>query len=53
MQTIILTFVLIALMSFMAAGCLAIEGEIALGFLGAFIGFLSFRTAGWFEHNYA
>lgn len=52
MRLIILTLIIIAGMSMIAAFALAAEGEILWGLGGAVIGFLSFRMAGWFEHNY-
>lgn len=52
MRFIIITLIVIAAMSMIAAFALAAEGELLWSLLGSVIGFLSFRLAGWFEHHY-
>lgn len=52
MRIIIVTLFIIAMMSMIAAFALAAEGEHLWALGGAVIGFLSFRLAGWFDHNH-
>ncbi|AWH14549.1 hypothetical protein [Aeromonas phage 13AhydR10PP] len=52
MRAIILTLIIMAAMSMIAAFGLAAEGEMLWSCAGILIGFLSFRGAGWFEYHY-
>ncbi|AWH15024.1 hypothetical protein [Aeromonas phage 85AhydR10PP] len=51
MRFIIITLIVMAGMSMIAAFALLAEGEPALSLVGGLIGFLSFRAAGWFDHK--
>ncbi|MGL4355681.1 MAG: hypothetical protein ACRCTP_17750 [Aeromonas popoffii] len=52
MRFIIITLIIVAAMSMMAAFALAAEGELLWSLGGSIIAFLSFRLAGWFEHHH-
>ncbi|APU01191.1 hypothetical protein [Aeromonas phage 32] len=52
MRFIIITLIIMAGMSMIAAFALAAEGEHLWALGGAVISFLSFRGAGWFDHHH-
>lgn len=52
MRFIIVSLMVMAGMSMIAAFALAAEGEVLWSCVGSAIAFLSFRCAGWFEYHY-
>ncbi|MGL5286179.1 MAG: hypothetical protein ACRC8D_08570 [Aeromonas sp.] len=46
------TIILLALMTYLAAGCLITEGEYLWAAGGAVLGFIGIRAGGWIDHHY-
>ncbi len=52
MRFVIVALILVAACSVMASFALAADGDVAWSVIGALIGFVSFRMAGYLEHHY-